>query len=166
MALVTHDVVLQGEIWTETINKLVIGSSNKGKIFPFYYSLFFLCAAIGINEDEIVEEFEPGQGDQKSIPRAAQSNISSQINYFYETAVLSSKCLKLKDEERVKMAFSDKEINLSDRMQYLLKFANYGVTKIKECISEVDEDTIDKIIEMCEKLYKHREIDKILEDLE
>ena len=78
MANVSRDLILQGNEWTEVIDKLVAGQ-NKGNIFPTNYHLFFLAASIGINQEKIIESFLPVE-DQRSIPRTAQSNNAEIID--------------------------------------------------------------------------------------
>lgn len=164
MANVSRDLILQGNEWTEVIDKLVAGQ-NKGNIFPTNYHLFFLAASIGINQEKIIESFLPVE-DQRSIPRTAQSNNAEIIDYLFETAVLSTDCLNMNDTEKLNYVFANENFNTSDKMEVLLKFANYGVTILKECISDIDEETIDNINNKCKKLFSDVDIDKLFEKLE
>ena len=164
MANVSRDLILQGKEWTDVIDRIVAGQ-NKGNIFPTNYHLFFLATSIGINQEKIIESFEPFD-DQRSIPRTAQSNNAETIDYLFETAVLSTDCLGMSDEEKLNFVFANEKFNTSDKMEVLLKFANYGLTVIRECISDIDEETIDNINNKCKKLFSDVDIDDLLNRLD
>lgn len=164
MAKVSRDLILQGKEWTDVIDRTV-ANQNKGNIFPYNYHLFFLATSIGINAGRIIDSFEPYE-DQRSIPRTAQSNNAELINYLFETAILSTDCLNMSDNEKLKFVYGNEDFNISDKLDVLLKFANYGLTVIKECISDIDEETIDNLNTKCKKLFSDIDVEELLGKLQ
>lgn len=141
---ITTDVILKGEDWARAIDEL-------GDLFNYRnrinYNLFIVSAAIGIMYDEFIEK--PAKSEQMN-PRFVPRNVllneeqeTNQLDLMFQTAILNTKKVDLTESERLELAFGDK----SDfkKLEFLTGFANYGVTKLLDCIGVGELETMDNI---------------------
>ena len=157
---ITTDIELKGETWRFVIDKLV-GIQGEGtktdsfKIFGTYYQVFILCAALGIMYDKKLSfENEKGNSERPiSIPRNVLQNQSrrNEIEFLLTTVVISSKQIDYTLDERLMIAFEDKETSFKS-MKFLEEFANYGVVILKEQITHHDLETMENIKEMLKNI--------------
>lgn len=164
---IRSDVSLKGTIWRRTLEKFQKFWPSQGS--QPNYNLYAMSISIGIMYDKQLDELEIESDDYEnslSVPRTVLQQHNSDLDFMFQTAILTSKLVDYKDEERLKLAFDTKcDIRLN-RFEFLTKFANFGVTKLLEI-------SCDEPVEMMEKLKKflassvegyNYEINKISED--
>lgn len=160
--IITRDILLYGEDWVETIDKLL-----DYKIFTQQpnFQIYCLAAAIGIFYDKQLDIKD--RKVSKTVPRLVLSNNQEYLKDIISTAILSSKKLPEElsvDETRIRLAFNDEYRQEFDRFDFLTKFANFGITKIKSLIRNSDLDTIESFNSYFTKIYEddsYAEIEKI-----
>lgn len=163
---ITTDVILKGEDWARAIDELGYLFNYRNRI---NYNLFIVSTAIGIMYDEIIQK--PAKSDQMN-PRFVTRNVllneeqeTNQMDLMFQTAVLNTKTIDLTESERLELAFGDK----SDfkKLEFLTGFANYGVTKLLECIGVGELETMDNIRKFLNLTVEgeNYEIDDITDDM-
>ena len=146
------DIPLKHNIW----QKMTVLRDDY-KIFNRNADIFILALSIGIADDEIVD-CEEVIGEGKSIPRTVMANydINHHLTFLYQNAILSSKHVSLDIEERKKVAFGQENIDSKySPSNFLIKYANYGMIKISECITNHDIETIHNLVLLI-KNYKDK----------
>ena len=136
----TADIPLKGDAWNRALKEL-------GGIFSTRtnYSLFLLCCAIGIMYDQRVEKpVETIATEDHSVPRnVVQNNDNGKLDLMLQAAILSTRTADYTEEERLEIAFGDSsEFNKRD---FLVQFANFGVTKLVEKIGITELETMENI---------------------
>ena len=137
----TTDVLLRGETWANTIEKL-------SPIFPNrpQYSIFMLCIAIGIMYDQRIETFEEGDEPPKNVSRnVMQNNDNGRLDFMFQAAILSTTTEDISEEDRLELAFGEKEG--FKKLDFLTEFANFGVTKLAGFVGETDVESMENIKE-------------------
>lgn len=158
--------------WDTAIN------SGASKFFDTQWALFKVCLAIGILYDKQVSELpETGAGDDehnRSIPRSMFASHAGDMDYFFNAAILTSKTITLSETDRLFLAFSEditeeemegedmdairhgvsKEALEFDKIGFLVKFANYGVTKLNEQIEPNENTTMENMASFLTASYK------------
>lgn len=155
------DITLTGECWQIAEDKL------HNRLFKSQWGIFKLCLTIGILYDKQLDDV----GDTKdatapmNIPRTMFNRNSKDMQVCFQTAILTSNCIDLSEKDRLYLAFSEDiseddldgedadvlKIGVSDnalsfdKSGFLRKFANYGVTKIVDCITDNDIETMENI---------------------
>lgn len=160
----THDISLYGETWTKTLEKLL-----EYKIFTTHYQVFKICVAIGIFFDKQIE-LKKDSDFVKSVPRTVMANDLQTLKSYFESAILTSNVDELKPfdiDQKIRIAFDDEYDSPIKELDFLTKFANYGVTVINPWIYESDYSTVDnfndKLKEFCSST--NSEVLSILNDL-
>ena len=176
--------------WNATIN------SGVSKIFDTQWALFKVCLAIGILYDSQIEEFpkstEYEDDSGRSIPRSMFASHAGEMDYFFNAAILTSNTISLSEADRLFLAFSediteeemegedieiirhgisDEALNF-DKVGFLVKFANYGVTRINEQIDANENTTMENLSQFLTKSFKGEtpepqkmhEVEDILDD--
>lgn len=136
----TADIPLKGEAWDCAVKEL-------GTIFSTRtnYSLFLLSCSIGIMYDQRIEKPEETTAtDEHSVPRnVIHNNDNGKLDLMLQAAVLSTRTVSLTEDERLEIAFGDStDFNKRD---FLVQFANYGVTKLVEQIGLTELETMENI---------------------
>lgn len=128
---ITKDIIFYGEKWKQIDEKF---SPFLTKELQPYFTIFKLCASIGIMYDE---QSDFNENDQYSItiPRTVLMNNLSELDYLFQTAIISSKHASLNVDERLDLAFNDANEIEFDKILFLKKFANWGVDKWLSIIS-------------------------------
>lgn len=135
----TTDASLKGPIWAETLDKL------RGTVFETYWDVYALCISIGMMYDCQIESdaMVPAgyDAEPRSVPRNMLGHAQNKalLEFMLQTALVTTKHLDLAEEERLELAFgSDKKLDFNP-VAFLTKYANYGVTKVNEVISEAED---------------------------
>ena len=135
----TTDASLKGPIWAETLDKL------RGTVFETYWDVYALCISIGMMYDCQIESdaMVPAgyDAEPRSVPRNMLGHAQNKalLEFMLQTALVTTKHLDLVEEERLELAFgSDKKLDFNP-VAFLTKYANYGVTKINEVISDAED---------------------------
>lgn len=157
---ITSDILLKGRAWTTAID-------NLGDIFNTRtnYQIFMLSLAIGIMYDKVIDRDMQEGDEQKSVPRnVISNNDNGKLDFFFQAAILSTETAKLTEEERLKLAFGEKtDFN---KIAFLSKFANFGVTKLVELIGASPVESMDNIKNFLFATVEGRnfELDELPED--
>lgn len=144
------DAILKGPIWAETIDKMV--DRNGGKIFKTNWDLYALSITIGmmydcqIDSDNMVPEGY--DADPRYVPRNVLGDVQRKtlLEFMLQSAMITTKHLDLSEGERLEIAFNDNKKLDFNPVAFLTKFANFGVSKIKDIIDDTDD------VEMLESL--------------
>lgn len=135
----TKDIILRGTAWSTA-------ADNLSSIFKTrtHYMLFMLSISIGIMYDKRIEKLEENGDDPKSIGRNVfVNNDNGKMDFMFQAAILSTTTQELSEEERLNLAFGEKpEFN---KMEFLIEFANFGVTKLVELIADTPLESMENI---------------------
>lgn len=138
----TTDFLLKGPTWREVVTKLTPIFKSKPK-----YMTFMLCLSLGILYDERIPSFDD-ETDQEplNVPRnVIQNNDNGKIDLMLQAAVLTTKTLNLTEDERLELAFGDKKTDDLNRHDFLLSFANFGVTILANCVGDSTFESMEQI---------------------
>lgn len=135
----TTDASLRGPIWAETLDKL------RGTVFETYWDVYALCISIGMMYDCQIESdaMVPAgyEAEPRSVPRNMLGHAQNKalLEFMLQTALVTTKHLDMTEEERLELAFgSDIKLEFNP-VAFLTKYANYGVTKLNEVISDSED---------------------------
>lgn len=140
------DVNLKGEEWLKALKLLA----------PFFtqssqpnYSIYAISMSIGImydkQSDMAGEETEECKENPKSVPRTVLYQHNLDLDFLFQSAILTSAQVTFTEDERMNLAFNEACDIPFDRMSFLTKFANFGVGKLLEQVADEPVETI-KII--------------------
>lgn len=143
---IKSDVSLKGGNWRKALDVFA----------PFFpqslqpnYSIFVISMSIGIMYDRQLdvagEESEEEKDNRASVPRTVLHPHNTDLDFLFQSAILTSSCVEYTDDERMSLAFNTVcEIKI-DRLEFLSKFANFGVGKLLEQASDDPVETMEKI---------------------
>lgn len=143
---IKSDVSLKGGNWRKALDVFA----------PFFpqslqpnYSIFVISMSIGIMYDRQLdvagEESEEEKDNRASVPRTVLHPHNTDLDFLFQSAILTSSCVEYTDDERMSLAFNTAcEIKI-DRLDFLSKFANFGVGKLLEQASDDPVETMEKI---------------------
>ena len=171
MEIVT-DITLKGSNWRKALDAFA-------KFFPQQlqpnYSLYAIGISIGIAYDKQLdiagEENDVEKENRPSVPRTVLHQHNSDLDFLFQTAILTSKLVDFDELDRMKLAFaSDCNIKFN-KFEFLTKFANFGVTKLYEKLSTDPIETMENIKNFLAQSiegynYELDEIDDSLIDVE
>ena len=159
---ITSDIQLRGEPWHIALDKLT-------NVFQVRtnYTIFMMALSIGIMYDKRIEKFDEFIADSNpSVPRnVIQNQDGGKLDYIFQAAILSTSTETFSEEERLNLAFGEKtDFN---KIRFLTEFANFGVTKLNECIGSTELETMDNIKNyLCLSVEgKNYDIDDISDDV-
>ena len=137
---IRSDVPLRGSAWDQAIN------SYKEIFEPrTQYMLFMLSLAVGIMYDKRIASPE-GDNDAHSIARNIfRQHDHGRLDFYFEAAILTTTTEDLTEEQRLELAFGEKESGEFRKIDFLLEFANFGVTKLTEQIGVTKIETMENI---------------------
>lgn len=162
------DIVLKGEIWNK------VNQNYVKKFFETQWGLFKVCLSVGILYDKTEEDKKGSEAeDGINIPRTMFNRYSSEMQFFFQSAILTTKTIGLSERDRLYLAFSEEisEEEMSgedadvimkgvsqealsfDKIDFLKGFANYGASKLVECISTNDSEMMENIMEFLNDSY-------------
>lgn len=151
----TSDVILKGPIWSESIDQL------KGKFFDTIWDIYALSISIGmmfdcqIDSDDMVPEGY--DQEPRYIPRnlLGHAQNESLLEFMFQTALVTTKWLDLDEDQRLELAFSEDKKPDFNPVAFLTKYANYGITKIHELISDSDDiETMESLMTFLNSAYE------------
>lgn len=134
----TSDAILKGQIWAETIDRLV------GHIFKTNWDIYALCISIGIMHDQQIESDDMLQDGYIAEPRYVPHGVMGQpknislLGFMMQTALITTKHVNYDEDERLELAFNENKKLPFNPIYFFTKFANYGVKKISEVINGKD----------------------------
>lgn len=167
---ITSDVILKGHDWRLALNAFA----------PFFpqnlqpnYSIFVISASIGIMYDKQAEvageETEEDKESRASVPRTVLHPHNTDLDFLFQSAILTSSLVTYTEKERMSLAFDPRCEIKFNRLEFLTKFANFGVSKLLEQATDDEVDTMEhlkKFLASTVEGYNY-EIDSISdEDLE
>ena len=159
-----NDIQLKHSDW-EKAEKMLVESNNDVAFFKRMVDIFIVAASIGISEDKIIEN---ENFDGKSIGRNTlnqNQDVKHLITFLYQNAILSTSLINLSNDERKSIAFnpSDDIAQKYNPSSFLVPYANYGLKKLLECITNHDVESISNVINMI-NAYKDNPLDLELEE--
>ena len=140
------DVSLKGSDWRKALNILS----------PFFpqslqpnYSVFVISVSVGIMYDKQAdyagEETEEEKDNRPSVPRTVLHPHNTDLDFLFQSAILTSSLVSYTEKERMSLAFDPKcEIEFN-RLEFLTKFANFGVQKLLEKTSDEPAETMQNL---------------------
>ena len=156
------DVPLRGESWSKAIDAF------QGVFEPrTQYDLFMLSLAVGILYDQRIEKFNALENEpQKSVGRNIfVNNDNGRLDFYYQVAIISTTTENIPEDERLALAFGekgeeqDKNPPGKRRIDFLLEFANFGVTKIVETIGSTKIESMDNLKNFLIQLVEGKKLD-------
>ncbi|OJV65158.1 MAG: hypothetical protein BGO41_00940 [Clostridiales bacterium 38-18] len=138
--VISSDILLKGKIWRNTVSAL----SNIFKTRT-NYSIFVICSTIGIMYDKQIESFEENSEDPIYVPRNVISQYGDELDFIFQTAILTTELIDLNEEKRLELAFGEENKEEFDKVKFLIKYANFGITKLSEKIGIDELETIENI---------------------
>ena len=137
--VIASDLILKGERWKKASEDYSVFFKQRT-----HYDIFLISASIGVVYDEQEEAIDDGTDLEISIPRNVFNNRSEPFDKLVQTALLSSSIIDMTDEERLKLAFSDENDDF-DRLEFLVKFANFGINKLNDLKGIDDIETMENL---------------------
>lgn len=159
---ITTDISLKGTAWNKAIENL----SDIFKARP-NYMIYMLSLSIGIMYDKREEKLPIEEGEEiRSVPRnVIRNNDNGKLDFMFQAAILSTATEQFSEEDRLDLAFGEK----SDfkKIDFLTQFANFGVTKLIECIGDTTIESMENIKNFLASTVEGRnlEIDALPDDI-
>lgn len=139
--VIQSDLLLRGVEW----QKAIAAYSKLFKQRP-RYDVFLLATTIGVLFDQQIEALpdDDPANNPPSVPRNVFNNNSEVFDELFQTAILITSTIDISDEKRLELAFGegDKEF---DKRAFLMSFANFGITKLVELLSDDDLELADNL---------------------
>lgn len=158
---VRSDIMLRGTAWDTAFKNLSAIFKTRTN-----YSIYIISLAIGLIYDKRIDIPEDNGEEERSVPRnVIQNNDNGKLDYFFQAAVLSTMTEKFTEEQRLELAFGEKtEFN---KIAFLTSFANFGVTKLIECIGTTNIESMENIKNFLIATVEDRnlDIDEISDDI-
>lgn len=143
---ITSDVILKGADWRKALDSLS----------PFFpqslqpnYSIYVISMSIGIMYDKQAdyagEENELEKENRASVPRTVLHPHNTDLDFLFQSAILASNLVSYTEEERMDLAFNPSSEIKMNRLEFLTRFANFGVTKLLQQISDEPIETMEHI---------------------
>lgn len=152
---ITADVTLKGPVWAEMLDLLV------AEYIPTYMDLYALSISIGMMYDGQTETDAMLPAGYKENPRSIPRNVliqnknKSLLEFMLQAAIITTKHVEFTEQERLEIAFSEKSIDKFSPIQFLTKYANYGIVKIKEAIGDAqDVELMQKMMSFLDDIYE------------
>ena len=136
--ILTTDAILKGPIWAEVLERLV------GPVFKTYWDVYALSISIGMMHDRQIEaeKMVPDgyDAEPRSVPRTVLGHPHNKalLEFMLQAAMVTTKHLELTEDERLGIAFDAEQKPSFNPIVFLTKYANYGVTQIKDAIEDAD----------------------------
>ncbi len=150
----TTDVHLKGPVWAKVIDNLV------GSMFDTNWDLFSLCISIGMMYDEQVDSdalvSDGYDAEPRYVPRTMLGHAQNiaLLEFMLQCALVTTKHLGLSEDERLELAFGEKSTLEFKPILFLTEFANAGVLKLIDLISDSDStETMENIMTFLETAY-------------
>lgn len=151
----TTDVILKGPVWASMLDKL------QGSIFKTNWDVYALSISIGMMFDMQIESEAMVPADYEFEPRYVPRNIlghdknKSLLEFMLQTALITTKHLDFDEDTRMKCAFDESKKLDFNPIAFLTKFANYGITKINEVVSDTEDvETLEALMTFLNGIYE------------
>ena len=152
---ITADVTLKGPVWAEMLDLLV------SEYIPTNMDLYALSISIGMMYDGQIESDTMVPGDYKENPRyiprgvLIQNKHKSLLEFMLQAAMITTKHVDFSEQVRLEIAFNEKNVEKFSPIQFLTKYANYGIVKIKEAIGDAtDVELMQKMTTFLDSIYE------------
>ena len=152
---ITADVTIKGPVWAGMLDLLVT------EYIPTYMDLYGLSISIGMMYDGQIESDEMVPAGYKENPRSIPRNVliqnknKSLLEFMLQAAIITTKHVDFTEQERLEIAFSEKAVDKFSPIQFLTKYANYGIVKIKEAIGDAtDVELMQKMTTFLDSIYE------------
>lgn len=130
---ITTDVTLKGSDWRKAHN---LFSPFFPQTLQPHYSIFAISIAIGIMYDrqkEIAGEETPEEKDNRaSVPRTVLHPHNTDLDFLFQSAILTTSLVAFNEEQRMDLAFNPSSGIEFAKLEFLTKYANFGVGKLLE----------------------------------
>lgn len=163
----TTDVILKGGNWKKALDLFA----------PFFpqslqpnYSIFVISISIGIMYDKQLEiageETQEEKENRSSVPRTVLHPHNTDLDFLFQSAILTTSLVSMTEEERMDLAFNPSTEIKFAKLDFLAKYANFGVGKLLEQGSEDPIEAMQKIKSFLASTIEgyNYEIDSISED--
>lgn len=155
------DIVLKGNTWNKVNQNFV------KRIFETQWGLFKVCLSVGILYDKREEDDKSVDAeDGVNIPRTMFNRNSAEMQFFFQSAILTTNTIDLSERDRLYLAFSEeiteeemvgedadvitKGVSQAaiefDKIEFLKGFANYGASKLVGCVSNNDSEMMENLM--------------------
>lgn len=159
---IRSDIVLKGSTWYDLQQGYV------HRFFDTLWGVFLTCLSVGILYDTQIEDEDDSEDEDKvTIPRTMFNRNAKEMEFYFQSAILTSNSIHLSEKDRLYLAFSDsfsveelsdseKELLLKgvsdealnfDKLAFLRKFANYGAQKLHENLTNNDSETMENLMD-------------------
>ena len=184
---IKSDIVFKGPTWSS------VDRGYRKKFFDTQWGIFKICLSIGILYDtQLEDETSETEEDGLNIPRTMFNRNGAEMQFFFQAAILTTRCVDLSEKDRLYLAFSDEipeeELEGEDadllkrgvsetaltfnKLEFLRKFANYGAVKLNNCLSANDSETMEELMEFLnasyrgetEELIALKEVEELVDD--
>jgi hypothetical protein len=152
---ITADVTLKGPVWAEMLELLV------DEYFARYWDLYALSISIGMMYDGQIDTDDMVPAEYKENPKYIPRNVliqnknKSLLEFMLQAAMITTKHVDFSEQDRLEIAFSSKEVENFNPMQFLTKYANYGIAKIKDAIGDAsDVKLMQKLMTFLDDIYE------------
>lgn len=155
--VISSDIILKGTAWEMAVEKYKIIFDKRT-----HYDVFLISTAIGVIYDQQIDLLEENSDSNKviSVPRLVFIPRSDIFEMLYQTAIMTTSKVELCYDERLKKAYGDSDAELDkEKIQFLLKYANFGVTKLLENVGTDNLETMDNLKGFLFSLAKGTNID-------
>lgn len=160
----SSDLIMNHPLWEKAEEVLI----KRTKIFNRVIDIFIIACSIGIKEDKQIpnEDIDEDVKQTKTIGRntylaIGNSDLSDILNHLLQNAIISSNNLPFDINERLKLAFNpDYDNPKFSPANFLVSFANYGITKLFENIKEdlpdmsISDDIYSYLNTLCDSRYE------------
>lgn len=151
---ISADIYLRGDNWKKALEGLKPFFPDKS--MQPNYSIYLISMAIGVMYDQQLDiaGHEDKNDEVPSVPRTVLHNHSSELEFLFQTAILTSKLSGLDKKEKMDLAFNaNSEIEFK-KFDFLTKFANYGVGVLLEHITDNPIKTMENIKEFVVRTFE------------
>lgn len=150
----SSDVILKGSNWKKALEGLKIFFPDKS--MQPNYSLYIISVAVGIMYDKQLDiaGFEDKTEDNLYVPRTILHNHGSDLEFLFQTAILTSKLSTLDKKQKMDLAFNANSDIEFKKMDFLTKFGNFGVGIILEQITDNPIETMENFKEFIFRTFE------------
>lgn len=143
---ITTDVTLKGHDWRQALD--VFSPFFPQNLQP-NYSIYVISMSIGIMYDKQKEcagdETEEDKDSRPSVPRTVLHPHNTDLDFLFQSAILTSSLVDFNEETRMELAFNPASTIQFNKIDFLTKFANFGVSKLLEQASNDPSETMERI---------------------
>ena len=153
---ISTDATLKGPVWAEMLDRLV------NNIFKTNWDVYSLCISIGMMYDQQIESDELVPSDYTENPRyiprlvLSEHKRKSLLEFMLQAALITTKHVDLSEEQRLEYAFSEEAEVPFNSLNFLTKYANYGITKLQEVLGDAEDvELMEKIMTFLNDTYEN-----------